>query len=334
MTSAFCAPGRNLPAFLSASSLRQIKQFGAWQSPQNVCALRQKLRNAAFRQQSCSTRSVQQKHQRELIVRAHVEGLDESISDYDVLTQKVEALAAEVMELLDGTSLYLVGMMGSGKSTVGKIVASALKYPYLDCDTLIEKMAGCTVAEIFADEGEESFRDLESQVLHELMPFKAVVVSTGGGAVTRKQNWGYMQHGVVVWLTGPPELLSRRALRDGTQSRPLLSESSAGSEEGGDDEYAATVAKLRDILDKRRHMYEHADLHIPLEVSPTDPGDCGATPAVIAYRLLKALSERLKNDAAEREAAKEFEITDSGPLPPTMRQMDAVQNNGAQGNSA
>jgi hypothetical protein len=49
---------------------------------------------------------------------------------------------------------------------VGKIVASALKYPYLDCDTLIEKMAGCTVAEIFADEGEESFRDLESQVLH------------------------------------------------------------------------------------------------------------------------------------------------------------------------
>ena len=67
----------------------------------------------------------------------------------------------------------------------------------------------------------------------ELMPFKAVVVSTGGGAVTRKQNWGYMQHGVVVWLTGPPELLSRRALRDGTQSRPLLSESSAGSEEVG-----------------------------------------------------------------------------------------------------
>lgn len=52
----------------------------------------------------------------------------------------------------------------------------------------------------------------------------------------------------------------------------------------GDDEYAATVTKLRDILDKRRHMYEHADLHIPLEVSPTDPGDCGATPAVIAYR--------------------------------------------------
>lgn len=67
----------------------------------------------------------------------------------------------------------------------------------------------------------------------ELMPFKSVVVSTGGGAVIRKQNWGYMQHGVVVWLTGPPELLSRRAVRDGTQSRPLLSQSSAGAEEVG-----------------------------------------------------------------------------------------------------
>ena len=70
-------------------------------------------------------------------------------------------------------------------------------------------------------------------LVQELMPFKAVVVSTGGGAVTRKQNWGYMQHGVVVWLTGPPELLSRRALRDGTQTRPLLSQNSAGSEEVG-----------------------------------------------------------------------------------------------------
>ncbi len=50
------------------------------------------------------------------------------------------------------------------------------------------------------------------------------------------------------------------------------------------DEYAATLAKLKDILDKRRHLYAHADLHVPLEVSPTDSGDCGAAPAVISYR--------------------------------------------------
>jgi len=66
----------------------------------------------------------------------------------------------------------------------------------------------------------------------ELMPFKAVVVSTGGGAVVRRSNWGYMQHGVVVWLHGPPELLARRALRDGTASRPLLSQGEDGVKDG------------------------------------------------------------------------------------------------------
>ena len=65
------------------------------------------------------------------------------------------------------------------------------------------------------------------------MPFKAVVVSTGGGAVVRQQNWGYMQHGVVVWLRGEPELLARRALRDGIASRPMLAQGGGGAQEVG-----------------------------------------------------------------------------------------------------
>ena len=65
------------------------------------------------------------------------------------------------------------------------------------------------------------------------MPFKAVVVSTGGGAVVRAQNWGLMQHGVVVWLRGEPELLARRALRDGIASRPMLV--GAGGAGGGEE---------------------------------------------------------------------------------------------------
>ncbi|EIE21055.1 shikimate kinase, partial [Coccomyxa subellipsoidea C-169] len=178
---------------------------------------------------------------------------------------------------LDGSSLYLVGMMGSGKSTVGKMVAAALEYPYVDSDKLIEERAGCTVAQIFAAQGEQAFRDLESSVLQELAASKAVMVSTGGGVVTREQNWESMRHGLVIWLTGPPELLAKRAVSDGTQSRPLLSQGSSGSSEV-------------DILDKRQHMYAQADLHIPLEGSPGDPSDCGATPAVIAYRSAFILS--------------------------------------------
>lgn len=62
----------------------------------------------------------------------------------------------------------------------------------------------------------------------ELAASKAVMVSTGGGVVTREQNWESMRHGLVIWLTGPPELLAKRAVSDGTQSRPLLSQGSSG----------------------------------------------------------------------------------------------------------
>lgn len=77
-----------------------------------------------------------------------------------------QELAAEVHDLLQGNSLYLVGMMGSGKSTVGRLVGKALKYPLLDTDALIEQSCESTVSEIFAEDGEDSFRDMETEVLH------------------------------------------------------------------------------------------------------------------------------------------------------------------------
>ena len=78
----------------------------------------------------------------------------------------LQSLADEVHDLLQGNSLYLVGMMGSGKSTVGRLVGKAMKYPLLDTDALIEQSSKVTVSKIFADEGEEAFRDLETEVLH------------------------------------------------------------------------------------------------------------------------------------------------------------------------
>lgn len=78
----------------------------------------------------------------------------------------LQELAAEVHELLQGNSLYLVGMMGSGKSTVGRLVGKALKYPMLDTDALIEQSSKASVSEIFAEEGEDAFRDMETEVLH------------------------------------------------------------------------------------------------------------------------------------------------------------------------
>ncbi|EFN57649.1 hypothetical protein CHLNCDRAFT_34609 [Chlorella variabilis] len=149
---------------------------------------------------------------------------DAANKDYASLTQQIEDTAAEVVEGLQGTSLFLVGMMGSGKSTVGKLISQALGYCFFDTDTLIEQLSQKKVSEIFAEDGEESFRELETQVLAELSPFKNCVVATGGGVPTKAENWGHMQGGVSVWLNGPPTLLAHRVVGDGTESRPLLSQ--------------------------------------------------------------------------------------------------------------
>lgn len=74
-------------------------------------------------------------------------------------------MAEQVEKELQGTSLYLVGMMGSGKSTVGRLLGKSLQYPLLDTDAIIEQSTKRTVSEIFAEEGEEAFRDMETDVL-------------------------------------------------------------------------------------------------------------------------------------------------------------------------
>lgn len=98
---------------------------------------------------------------------------------------------------LTGVPVYLVGMMGSGKSTVGNIFCKALgSYSFLETDALVEKAAGCTVAEFFESEGEDQFRQVESAVLTQVSSFVRTVVSTGGGIVTVDANWGKLQRSV------------------------------------------------------------------------------------------------------------------------------------------
>lgn len=89
-------------------------------------------------------------------------------------------------EPLQGASVSLVGMMGSGKSTTGQMIANALRYCYFDTDAVIEQAAGgATIPEIFADAGEDGFREIETKVLRELAAYKNCVIATGGGAVLR-----------------------------------------------------------------------------------------------------------------------------------------------------
>ncbi|XP_022774091.1 shikimate kinase 1, chloroplastic-like [Durio zibethinus] len=125
----------------------------------------------------------------------------------------------EIEPYLNGYSIYLVGLMGSGKTTVGKILSYILNYSFYDSDALIEQEEnGMSVAEIFKLHGESFFRKKER-----LSSKKQLVVSTGGGAVVQDENWDYMQKkGISVWLDVPLEALAHRIAAVGTHSRPLL----------------------------------------------------------------------------------------------------------------
>ncbi len=139
--------------------------------------------------------------------------------------------------------ITLVGLPGSGKSTVGRQLARRLQLPFADSDQVIEQRIGCPIREFFEREGEERFRDIEEQVLDELTQ-QAGVLSTGGGAVLRPANRERLRsRGQVVYLKSSPEELYRR-LRHDTQ-RPLL-------------QVADPLQRLRDLYAVRDPLYREA----------------------------------------------------------------------------
>lgn len=188
----------------------------------------------------------------------------------------------EVEPCLDGQCVYLVGMMGSGKTTVGRKLAEVLDYSFFDCDTLIEQsVGGITVAEIFKLRGEDFFRDNETEVLRKLSLKQRLVVSTGGGAVVRPINWEYMHKGISVWLDVPLEALARRVAADGTGSRPLL--------HGEGDAYTQALKRLSALLEKRGKSYANASTRVSLESIAAKlryKDVCDVTPAAIALEAL------------------------------------------------
>lgn len=154
-------------------------------------------------------------------------------------------------DLLKGLNIYLVGMMGSGKTTIGKILAKDFGYRFFDTDKMISDLARKPISEIFQDEGEPYFRDLETKVLAELSVYTRSVISTGGGIIQEQLNWSYLRHGLVVWLDVDIEILKKRLARD--KSRPL-------------------VGQLESLLETRRSLYAQADLQISItkEQSPSN----------------------------------------------------------------
>ncbi|RZM77222.1 shikimate kinase [Leptolyngbya iicbica] len=163
---------------------------------------------------------------------------------------------SSALDLLRGANLYLVGMMGAGKSTLGQVMAAKLGYRFCDTDTVIEQAAQQPIPEIFASSGEAEFRALESQVLSQLSPYTRMVIATGGGIVLNQENWWHLRQGVVAWIDVPVEELVRRL--QGDASRPLL-------------QRPDWQAHLAQLLSDRQSLYAQADIHLTVAAGePTE----------------------------------------------------------------
>jgi shikimate kinase len=163
-------------------------------------------------------------------------------------------------------NIFLVGFMGAGKTTVGRILAARLGYRYCDSDKVIETKTGKAVSEIFSELGEARFRELESETLESLSGKIKQVIATGGGAVMRERNWDAMRKGgVAVYLRAPFTVIWDRIRH--SRTRPLLKVDNP-------------LEASRELLEKRAPYYEKADLAVDTE---------GLSVEEIASRIIKEL---------------------------------------------
>jgi shikimate kinase len=155
---------------------------------------------------------------------------------------------AEITAALGTRSVVLVGMMGAGKSTIGRRLSLRLRLPFLDADTEIEAAAGMSIPDIFEARGEPDFRDGEARVIARLLDSGPGVLATGGGAFMREETRSRIRDKAVsIWLKADADIIMRRVKR--RADRPLL--------QSADPE--ATVGRL---IREREPVYQYADLTV------------------------------------------------------------------------
>ncbi len=148
-----------------------------------------------------------------------------------------------------GKPIVLVGMMGCGKSYIGKALANELSLPFYDSDSLIVSRQGREIFQIFDEDGEDYFRNIEREVISDLLDNKEIcVISTGGGALTTISTLeNIKKHSISVWLYADIDTIYERIKNNNT--RPLL-------------QYDNPRAKLEELLAAREHLYKQADIEV------------------------------------------------------------------------
>ena len=155
---------------------------------------------------------------------------------------------AEIISALGTRSVVLVGMMGAGKSTIGRRLSARLHLPFVDADTEIEAAAGMSIPDIFETHGEPHFRDGEARVIARLLDGGPAVIATGGGAFMREETRNRIRDKAVsLWLKADADIIMKRVKR--RADRPLLQTADP----------AATVGRL---IEEREPVYQCADLTI------------------------------------------------------------------------
>jgi shikimate kinase len=184
-----------------------------------------------------------------------------------------------VLSALDRRSIVLVGMMGVGKSSVGRRLAARLLIPFIDADSEIEKAAGMTIPEIFARHGEAYFRSGEARVLARLLESGPQVLATGGGAFMNEDTRALIKlKGVSVWLHADFDVLMRRTSKR-RSDRPLLQTEDPGE-------------TLRRLLAQREPTYALADLTVQSREVPHEAIVADVMTALAAYLKVAAASDQ------------------------------------------
>jgi shikimate kinase len=156
--------------------------------------------------------------------------------------------------------IFLLGFMASGKSTVGPVLAAKLGRLFIDLDRVIEAKVGSTITELIAREGEERFRQIETETLREAASRGGAIIAPGGGAITRPENRELMSRlGITVWLDAPFELCWRRIQQDGA-TRPL----------------APNEKSARARYEQRAPLYRQASIQVSINQSHS-PEDISET---------------------------------------------------------
>lgn len=188
-----------------------------------------------------------------------------SRSETNARTQRAKALA----ERLGGRPLVLVGMMGAGKTTVGRRLAARLNRRFIDSDEEIEKAAQMTIPEIFAQRGEPEFRAGETRVISRLLKEDGIVLATGGGAFVNLETRAQIKSGAVsVWLKADLDILFERVSR--RSNRPLL-------------KTADPKATLQKLIEDRYPIYAEADLTVLSRDVPQDSVAADVISALLHY---------------------------------------------------